>query len=131
MRKPQRHALRWFAFTSNVGEKWTAILATAPFIAAVHDGGAAPAVGLTIFDLSIVVVDCGLPRAEQDETLLHELMHVASHDRPGLRMSVEEPAVTHISPSLHPLCVVIGGLKWPPRPAGIAALEKLARTFHT
>ena len=123
-----RHSLLWFRFRDACGHRWSVALATYAFLNAYRRGD--PCVGLTVYDLRLVLVDCGLPRAEQDETLLHELMHVSQCGRNDLSAMREEDAVRAFSPRLHPVLRRVGGLSWPRRPRGITALESRARKYH-
>ncbi len=121
-----RHSLPWF-HTKRGRDVWLVALATRSLINSMDDDPD-ECVGITIFDLRIVLVDAGISRPDQDETVLHELMHVSGHGR-GLKASAEETAVRAISPPLFALLYGMG-LRWPRRPRGACAFERWARTFH-
>lgn len=123
----ERHSLPWFRFRDSHGEVWTVALATKPFVNRTARFGF-ECVGLTHYQMRIVLVDAGQAREHQDETLLHEILHVSAHQA-RLPDEDEERAITAMSPRLWPLLKMLG-FRWPRRPCGAAELERLARTYH-
>lgn len=127
-----RHARLWFRFRGTSGQRWTVLLVTPTLMASCLPRGDSRVVGLTIVSadgLYLVLVDASQPRREQDETLHHELMHVAATESDErLTMAHEERAVSAISPRLHATLRGVGGLRWPRRPNGCLAFERFARS---
>lgn len=129
-----RHALCWYRFRGTRPYAWTVLLVTQPLLASLLEPDHPPIRGLTIAnpeaDLHLVLIDASQSRADQDETLHHELMHVAAHESEDtLPDATEERAIRAISPRLLPIFQCTAGLRWPRRPRGIAALERHAKTL--
>jgi hypothetical protein len=118
--------LLWFTLPEPKGKPWDVYLAEPWLIDdAKNDGGEYD--GLTLEDTRTVYVSAALPRSEQDEVLLHELMHVAYTGNGRLSLTAEELAVSILSPKLIPILKSVGRLRWPTRPAGATAFERRCR----
>lgn len=134
-----RHALRWYRFRGTRSYVWTVLLVTPQLLASCLAPSHAPVRGLTIANpdasnpdasLYLVLVDASQSRADQDETLHHELMHVAAHESDDvLHDAAEERAIRAMSPRLLPIFQNTAGLRWPRRPRGVRAFERHAQTF--
>lgn len=136
MRKPQRHALLWYRFKGTRAYSWTVLFVTTPLISSTVKSGHVRIRGITIFDAAadvhLILIDASQSREDQDETLHHELMHVAAHESDDvLSDATEERAICAISPRLLLLFQHTARLRWPRRPAGFAAFERFAKQFHT
>lgn len=101
----------WFRFYDDRAREWTVYLARH---GAVPDLLAADERGTTWPDAREVYIDRDESEDVQDETLLHELMHVAAVDT-AMDDDAEETACRAISPHLLPV-LRARGLHWPKRP---------------
>lgn len=127
-----RHALLWYRFRGTREYAWTVLLVTPPLLASCVAADHLPIRGLTIFTegLHLVLIDASQSRADQDETLHHELMHVAAHESDDtLPDAAEERAIRAMSPRLLPIFQSTAGLRWPRRPRGVRAFERHAQTL--
>ena len=73
-----------------------------------------------------ILINAAYSLASQDMTLLHELVH-ASADGNVFSEHTEEEFVRLIERPLHAILRKHGGLRWPRRPRGTAALMKRSK----
>ena len=126
----------WYTFRGTRDYVWSVLFATPALLAACVDPGDAPVRGLTVAHpkagLYLVLVDADQSRADQDETLHHELMHVAAHESDdNLADDEEERVIRAVSPRLLCLFQHTARLRWPRRPRGFAAFERFAKQSHS
>lgn len=76
-----------------------------------------------------ILINAGYSRSSQDMTLLHELTH-ASADGNVFSEHAEEEFVRLIERPLYAMLRKHGGLKWPKRPRGTAALMRRSKGKH-
>lgn len=129
-RRRHRQPLLWCTTVAADGNAWPIFLHVpelSPSLRAVaRKGDDGSVMGVADFDRRIVVVNVRLPEHAQDETLLHELGHVA--------LSVREPRMgvpaQHrvLNPLDTPLCALLraAGVRFPPRPRAYAAFRRWA-----
>ena len=83
------------------------------------------AAGLTFLDDRDIFVDSLPPQSEQDETVLHELLH-AAFQAAKWHPKNEERLIRKLSPQLFSLLKGIG-FKLPARPGGVSRMRKRSR----
>lgn len=114
----------WFSVLGPNRRRWPVLLSSEEFTPE-FDRSTDFAVGLTDYDHKHVVIDVQHPLADHDETVLHELMHVALMEAP-ISCASEEVFISHLSPKLWPMLKQFG-LKWPERPDEFWELRKRAK----
>jgi hypothetical protein len=133
----KEHTLFWFSFSDRDKRRWKVFLATPHLLNKVWPrpnkrtlNGIA---GITLTNDRHILIDAAPPRHEQDETLLHEVMHATftghnDNAAKAARVSheAEERAIAAFSPRLFPI-LKRKGLRWPARPASAPAFEREAR----
>lgn len=113
MLRPSR--LLWFRVRDGRRATWSVYFADLPSLA-----------GLCRYDKRTIFVDIKPPALEQDETLLHELLHCAfGFARLNVTRRREELHIRRLSPQLYPLLRRLG-LRWPARPDGYRAMRRRA-----
>lgn len=120
-------ALLWFVFHDATGKDWRVYLAPGTHKAlAPSTPRGTPNIGRTLRLERAIYIDAGQNRADQDVTLLHELMHAALTQDSSLSERTEEMAVEALD---SPLLSILQHTGWRPprRPAGTAALERESR----
>jgi hypothetical protein len=116
----------WFTFVDGARQPWRVFLATPSHPELRRRGPADACVGVTLREQRAIYIDASQPRRDQDETLLHELMHAALTRTPGLGHRTEERVVEALD---GPLLAILRRCQWrpPARPPGARALERRAR----
>ena len=119
-----KRARLWFAFPDpEDGGEWRVYLTRRKICAGLRGNKAdGPAWGITYFDGRRIYIDIEQPRKEVQDTLLHELQHVAMREVniPG---QWEEQLIHHITPRL--LAIMIGvGFRWPAIPEALTPMLK-------
>lgn len=126
----REHLLHWFSFRNRQRRTCRVYLATPRLLRVASPSQEVR--GLYIPRTRDIYIDAAQPRHEQDETLLHEVMHACldgHHDDGGERLSDmhEERAIGIMSPRLLPILRRAAAHAWPERPDGAAAFERFAR----
>ena len=116
-----RIPLFWFAVKDREGRQWRVYLSCKDLSPELTVN-----CGVTWRADRLILVNVEQPAYEQDDTVLHELLHVSLEDT-NLPDETEEYCIASMTPPL--LCMLqrIAKLKWPKRPEGYNSLARYAR----
>jgi len=126
----QEHLLFWFGFRNRQRRRCRVYLATPRLLRVASPSQEVR--GLFIPKTRDIYIDAAQPRADQDETLLHEVLHACldGHAEEGgevLSDMHEERAIGLISPRLLPILRRAAAHAWPERPDAAESFERFAR----
>lgn len=114
-------ALFWFDFKDAHRKWWHVYLASPELVPMFRDG----TYGVTFFKSREIFINVTHTLRDQDETLMHELLHVAFGEDSVVSHATEEKAVSAVSPALYPVLAQFA-LSWPERPRGYDTLRRRA-----
>lgn len=117
----EREPLLWFTVKDRSKHLWRIYL-TCQAVSPELNGNA----GMTFYNERRILVDVKTHSYDQDDTALHELMHVALNSA-ELPTETEEYVVASATPHLLYMLQKVGKLRFPPRPAGYNSLARYAR----
>ena len=116
-----RSPLLWFRVKDKAGRQWSIYLSCREISPELTVNA-----GITWREERTILVNVEPDSFEQDDTVLHELMHASLEDA-DLPAETEEYAVASSTPQLLHMLQKSVKLKWPKRPPGYNSLARYAR----
>jgi hypothetical protein len=121
----------WFRFRGHGEVVWTVYLTArdiSPEFEEFEQRTGDAASGFTLWERPEILIDAGSDTWDQEDTVLHEMCHVALRAA-KISLFIEEEFISFLTPKLLPI-LRQEGLKIPKRPPGYLALARHARRVN-